>query len=59
MPDIEEEIKELKVRVYDLSSMRAQLDNEIGQTNVRIAELTKSLGDPAAENGQLPVVSDS
>lgn len=52
---VEEKIKELKVKVYDLSAMRSSLDQEIGQTNMRIAELTQQL--PA--NGQaLAAVSE-
>jgi hypothetical protein len=49
MTDTADEIKELKVRVYDLSTARAQLDQEIGQANMKIAELTQSL------NGQAPM----
>lgn len=49
MTDTADEIKELKVKVYDLSAARAQLDQEIGQCNMKIAELSQSL------NGQLPL----
>jgi hypothetical protein len=55
MADHAEEIKEMKVRVYDLSALRLQIDQEVSQLNMRIAELSKASTDL---NGQPIPVED-